>query len=59
MPADFDKCRSNGGKIRTKKLTGGKYMHIWIPKSGGPSVGGEVKEKKTQDVHSPTGRVYR
>lgn len=47
MPQLFDKCVSDGGKVRTKKLKGGKYMHICIPKDGGPSVAGEVKQKQS------------
>ncbi len=67
MPADFEKCRKEGGRIRTKKLSGGKYIHICIPKGGGKSVGGEVKEikeikKKKREVKkrksSPHGRIY-
>lgn len=46
MPAAFDKCRAGGGKIRTKSLKGGKYMHICVPKGGGSSVGGYVKKRK-------------
>jgi len=47
MPEAFESCRRNGGKIRTKKIKGtNKYMHICIPKGGGPSVGGHVKTKK-------------
>ncbi len=57
MPEAFNKCQKGGGKIRTKKLKGGKYIHIWIPKGGGSSVAGEVK--KAKDTHSPHGRVYR
>lgn len=47
-PAAFDRCRAAGGKIRTKTLSGGKYMRVCIPKGGGKgsSVGGEVKTKK-------------
>lgn len=48
MPAAFDKCVSEGGRVRTKKLSGGKYMHICFPKGGGPSVAGEVKEAKSE-----------
>jgi hypothetical protein len=57
MPADFEKCRKEGGRIRTKKLSGGKYIHICIPKGGGKSVGGEVKKKKKKKS-SPHGRIY-
>lgn len=44
MPVQFDSCVKNGGKVRTKKLKGGKYIHIcWI---NGTSYSGEVKKKK-------------
>jgi hypothetical protein len=46
MPEEFDRCVANGGKVRTKDLGKGKYMHVCIPKGGGSSVGGEVKTKK-------------
>ena len=44
MPKGFDYCRSHGGKIRTKKLSGGRYMHICY--LHGNSYPGEVKTKK-------------
>lgn len=44
MPAAFNKCRSGGGRIRTKKLKGGKYIHICF--KGSKSYAGEVKRKK-------------
>jgi putative hemolysin len=45
MPAGFNYCESHGGRIRTKKLKGGKYIHIcWL---NGKSYPGEVKEKKS------------
>jgi hypothetical protein len=44
MPAGFEKCRSGGGKIRTKDLGNGKYMHICI--LNGKLYPGEVKTKK-------------
>jgi hypothetical protein len=44
MPADFDKCRAMGGKIRTKDLGENKYMPICY--KDGKSFAGEVKEKK-------------
>ena len=47
MPAGFDACRKAGGKIRTKELKGGKYMHICI--LNGKSYAGEVKTKKSSD----------
>lgn len=41
MPADFDKCRSNGGKIRTKKLNRTQYAHVCI--HAGKTHMGEIK----------------
>lgn len=48
MPAEFEKCRAAGGKIRTKRLNADEYMHICIPPGGGKgdSVAGEVKKYK-------------
>lgn len=44
MPAGFEWCVKHGGRVRTKKLKGDKYMHIcW---KGGKSYAGEVKTKK-------------
>ena len=54
MPKQFDACVSGGGRVRTKSLKGGRYIHICFPKGGG-SVAGEVKTKDTQ---TPDGRVY-
>lgn len=44
MPIKFDNCRKRGGRIRTKSLKGGKYMHICF--IGGKSFAGEVKKRK-------------
>jgi len=44
MPAKFEACVRAGGRVRTKKLSGGRYQHIcWI---GGQSFAGEIKKKK-------------
>ncbi len=56
MPKEFDSCVKASGRVRTKTMSRGRYMHICVPKGGGPSVGGEVKTK--QDTSSPDGRVY-
>jgi len=46
MPAKFDACIRAGGRVRTKKLSGGRYQHIcWI---GGQSFAGEIKKKKVE-----------
>jgi len=44
MPEAFDKCVSGGGRVRTKKLKGGKYMKICFLK--GKSYPGEVHKSK-------------
>jgi len=44
MPAKFTHCVKTGGRVRTKKLKGGKYIHICY--KGGKSYAGEVKKKK-------------
>lgn len=44
MPKDFDNCVKNGGRVRTKKLKDGKYIHVCF--LNGKSYAGEVKEKK-------------
>jgi len=44
MPAGFDRCVKNGGRVRTKELSGGRYMHICF--LNGKSYAGEVKTKK-------------
>lgn len=44
MPKEFEACQKNGGRIRTKKLKGGKYIRICY--IGGGSYAGEVKKKK-------------
>jgi len=58
MPANFDKCVKSGGRVRTKDLGKGKYLHICFPKSGGSSIAGEVKTKQSGATHSPMGHVY-
>ena len=44
MPKGFEMCRKAGGKIRTKQLSNGRYMHICF--LNGKSYPGEVKTKK-------------
>ena len=45
MPEGFLRCVREGGKVITKKLSGGKYMHLCKDKSGNWHQG-EVKEYK-------------
>ena len=44
MPKDFDRCVRRGGRVRTKKLSGGKYIKLCFDESG--SHAGHVKKKK-------------
>ena len=44
MPADFDLCVKNGGRVRTISVNKTQYMHVcW---KDGKSYHGEVKTKK-------------
>ncbi len=45
MPKAFDRCVKAGGRVRTKTLGSGKYMHICFHK--GKSYAGYVKKRKT------------
>ena len=45
MPADFDRCVANGGRVTTRKIGKNRYMHICFDKDG-KSHAGEVKTKK-------------
>lgn len=44
MPEPFERCRRQGGRIRTKKLPNNKYIHICY--LGNQSYAGEVKTTK-------------
>lgn len=44
MPAKFNKCVKSGGRVRTKTLKGGRYIHLCF--QGAKSSAGEVKRKK-------------
>ena len=44
MPAAFNNCVSSGGRVRTKSLKGGKYIHLCV--KDGKWQAGEVKKKK-------------
>lgn len=54
MPAAFDRCVKNGGKVRTKKLSGGRYQHICF--LNGKSYAGEVKTKKKSTTAKRKGK---
>lgn len=54
MPAKFDKCREEGGKIRTINVGKEHYAHVCVlpgnqkGKAGGKTVIGEIKMKKSK-----------
>ena len=45
MSKDFENAIKQGARVRTKKLSDGKYIHIAY--LDGKSYAGEVKHKKT------------
>ena len=45
MPADFDKCEAEGGRIRRMILSKGRYMNVCYDKNN-KSHAGEVKTKE-------------
>jgi hypothetical protein len=47
MPKEFDKCVKDGGRVRRKKLNGGRYLNICFDKKG-KSHAGEVKKIKKE-----------
>jgi len=48
MPAAFESCVKRGGRVRTKTLSGNRYMRICY--IGGKSFAGEVKTRKKEHV---------
>lgn len=44
MPKAFMQCMRGGGRVRTKKMQGGKYMHMCF--KDGKGYAGEVKKRK-------------
>lgn len=44
MPKAFTKCVASGGRVRTKSLSGKRYIHLCF--KGGKSTAGEVKTRK-------------
>mgnify|MGYP001576387567 CR=1 FL=1 len=46
MPADFNACVAENGRVRTLKVGKKKYMHICYDKAG-KSYAGEVKTRKS------------
>lgn len=50
MPADFDRCVKNGGKVRTIVPKSGRYLRVCY--IGGKSYSGEVKHTKADAKRS-------
>jgi hypothetical protein len=50
MPAGFERCVKEGGRVRTIKPKAGKYLHICY--LNGKSYRGEVKTTKKKDDYS-------
>jgi len=46
MPADFEKCVKNGGKVVTKNIGKDRYMHICYDKNGDSHAGEVLTRKK-------------
>jgi hypothetical protein len=44
MPKAFTSCVSRGGRVRTKRLSGNRYIKLCF--SNGKSHAGEVKKRK-------------
>lgn len=44
MPRAFNSCVAHGGRVRTKKLSKGRYLHVCF--QNGKSVAGHVKKAK-------------
>lgn len=59
MPADFVNAIKRGARVRTKKLSGGRYIHIAF--LNGKSYAGEVKTKKDFNMkdHESSTQVKR
>lgn len=47
IPKDFLDCVKNGGRVKTKKLKGDKYIRICYDKEGNSYAGEVMKTKKT------------
>ncbi len=49
MPADFDKCVANGGRVRTINVNSRQYMHVCYGKDG-KSHAGEVRTREKKEL---------
>lgn len=56
MPKDFEDCVRSGGRLVTKTLKDGKYLHICYDKDGN-SYSGEVKTKKKKKTSNSNVKI--
>lgn len=54
MPKTYESCVKKGGRVRTKKLKGDKYIHICFLNN--KSYAGEVKTKKKYQYKGSRGK---
>lgn len=54
MPEAFEKCVREGGRVRTKKLSDGRYIKICWDKAG-KSHAGEVHQKSGEKLKKAIG----
>lgn len=52
MPADFNACVADKGKVITKTLSGGRYMHLCKDRVGKWHQG-EIKKKSAKSFIEP------
>ena len=53
MPADFERCIKEGGRVRRKTLSDGRYINICF--KDGKSYAGEVHERKGEKLKKAIG----
>ncbi len=58
MPKAFDRCVKEGGRVRTRKLRGNRFMRICFDRNG-KSHTGEVKTRKAPAKDSAVEKVAR
>jgi hypothetical protein len=57
MPKEFTKCVRNGGRVRTKDLGNGKYVHICYDKQGNSYPGEVLTKKKSEKKESKAASI--
>lgn len=54
-PQAFEKCVKEGGRVRRKTLSDGRYINLCYPKGGGAGIAGEVHEKAGEKLKKVIG----